>query len=45
VNINVNGQRAGTVNVMSPQDAKVLEDAIRQLTIGQRSTGQGAGGY
>lgn len=45
VNINVNGQRAGSVNVMSPQDALALEDAIRQLTIGQRSTGQGAGGY
>lgn len=45
VNININGQQAGSVNVMSPNDAKVLEDAIRQLTIGQRSTGQGAGGY
>lgn len=45
VNINVNGQKAGTVNVASAQDVSELENVVRQLSLSQRSTGQGAGGY
>ncbi len=45
VNININGQRAATVNVAGTADIAALESAIRALTMGQRSTGQGAGGY
>lgn len=45
VTININGQRAATVNVASSADVAALESALRALTMGQRSTGQAAGGY
>lgn len=45
VNINLNGKRTASVQVAGPKDATQLEDAIRQITVAQRSVGMGSGGY
>lgn len=45
VNITIQGQMSSQVNVATPMDAQRLEEVLRALATGQRSSGQSSGGY